>query len=380
MVFTGTVDAVNAALAAGLSYQGNANFFGSDTLTLTVNDQGNTGTLGSAGSNTKTVAITVTPVNDAPTVTDLSLSTSEDTTKTFTLTSSDPDTATSNTTDAAVTGYKIVSVPLASAGVLKTSTGTPISAGTVISVAEATNMTYVPVSNVNGVVTFEYQAVDAAGALSDIATGKITITVAAVNDAPIISGGGDSVAYTEGNGPATAGTPIRLDANSDLAVSDQEITIEHIDDFNGATLTVQRSSADSTDRFSFDSGLVTLSGSNVQVVAGTTIGTYSLSSGVLTVSFNAAATQTAVETVMKSITYASVDDNLSGNVTISMRFNDALQQHAELHRGRQQYQRRAPPDSRQQHHGGRRQQWRGHDGYQRRLDHQQPRRVAIRGC
>jgi VCBS repeat-containing protein len=64
--FTGTLANVQAALASGVTYQGTLNYNGPDTLTLTVSDQGATGS-GGAQSDTDTVAITVNPVNDAPT-------------------------------------------------------------------------------------------------------------------------------------------------------------------------------------------------------------------------------------------------------------------------------------------------------------------------
>src|SRR5204862_8307203 len=53
----------NAALD-GLVYTPAANFNGADTLTLTTNDQGNTGS-GGAKRDTDMVAITVNAVNDA---------------------------------------------------------------------------------------------------------------------------------------------------------------------------------------------------------------------------------------------------------------------------------------------------------------------------
>ena len=71
MTFTGTVSAINTALA-GLSYQGNLNFNGSDTLTITTNDLGHTGidpllTDGpTAEQDSDTVTITVHATNDAP--------------------------------------------------------------------------------------------------------------------------------------------------------------------------------------------------------------------------------------------------------------------------------------------------------------------------
>ena len=64
VVITGPVPAVNAALA-GLVYTPGADFAGTDTLQITTSDNGNTGT-GGARSDTDSLAIEVTPVNDPP--------------------------------------------------------------------------------------------------------------------------------------------------------------------------------------------------------------------------------------------------------------------------------------------------------------------------
>ncbi|KAF0654641.1 hypothetical protein L107_03004 [Cyanobium sp. Copco_Reservoir_LC18] len=64
LTVTGTKANLNAALAS-LTYTPTANFHGSATLTVTVNDQGSTGS-GGARQDTKTVALTVTPLNDQP--------------------------------------------------------------------------------------------------------------------------------------------------------------------------------------------------------------------------------------------------------------------------------------------------------------------------
>ncbi|MBV9929944.1 MAG: tandem-95 repeat protein [Alphaproteobacteria bacterium] len=64
---TGTAANINAALN-GLVYAPTANFNGSDTLTVLTSDNGNTGS-GGAQSDTDAIALTVTAVNDAPTVT-----------------------------------------------------------------------------------------------------------------------------------------------------------------------------------------------------------------------------------------------------------------------------------------------------------------------
>src|ERR1043166_9667820 len=65
MTLTGSLAEINATLAT-VAYEPLANFNGSDTLTMTTSDGGNTG--GGALSDTDTVAITVTAVNDAPQV------------------------------------------------------------------------------------------------------------------------------------------------------------------------------------------------------------------------------------------------------------------------------------------------------------------------
>ena len=64
MTFTGTLANVNTALN-GLSFLPTLNFNGAASLSITSNDQGNTGS-GGALTDTDNVAITVNAVNDAP--------------------------------------------------------------------------------------------------------------------------------------------------------------------------------------------------------------------------------------------------------------------------------------------------------------------------
>jgi gliding motility-associated-like protein len=66
VTLTGTVTQINTALD-GLEYTGNLNYSGAEQLTITTNDQGNTGT-GSPLADTDQLAITVTPPNEAPVV------------------------------------------------------------------------------------------------------------------------------------------------------------------------------------------------------------------------------------------------------------------------------------------------------------------------
>jgi hypothetical protein len=66
MTFTATLGALNTALT-NLTYRPLTNFNGGDRITLSVNDQGNTGA-GGALSDTKFIVITVNAVNDIPVV------------------------------------------------------------------------------------------------------------------------------------------------------------------------------------------------------------------------------------------------------------------------------------------------------------------------
>ncbi|MGB7084342.1 MAG: Ig-like domain-containing protein, partial [Phormidesmis sp.] len=67
-VLVGSVAQIQTTLQAedSLSYQGNPNFSGEDTLSITVSDSGNTGTGGPLSSDPALTTIVVSPRNDAP--------------------------------------------------------------------------------------------------------------------------------------------------------------------------------------------------------------------------------------------------------------------------------------------------------------------------
>ena len=79
-----TITTAPYPLAPGIehTYHPNENFSGSDSFTYLVND-------GALDSNVSNVAITITPVNDLPTVSDFSIATAEDTAVTFGFTGQD---------------------------------------------------------------------------------------------------------------------------------------------------------------------------------------------------------------------------------------------------------------------------------------------------
>ena len=89
VTLTGSVAQINATLAAAnnVIYRGTSDFNGSDALTITTNDHGNTGIdpglsgAGNSEQDTDTVSITITAVNDAPvaTITPVSYAATEQT-------------------------------------------------------------------------------------------------------------------------------------------------------------------------------------------------------------------------------------------------------------------------------------------------------------
>src|SRR5207248_2903287 len=131
------------------TYTPAANYNGSDSFTFTASD-------GTATSNTATITVTVNAVNDAPVAVDGALTTDEDTAGSVTLSASDVDghTCTYSATNGA---HGTVSV-----------------SGNVA--------TYTPAANYNGPDSFTFTASDGT-ATSNTAT--ITVTVNAVNDAPV---------------------------------------------------------------------------------------------------------------------------------------------------------------------------------------------------
>ena len=70
LAFDGPQTAINAALANSISYQPQPHFNGMDVLTITSNDQGESGS-GTVQNDSRTVAITVAAVNDKPTTSGL---------------------------------------------------------------------------------------------------------------------------------------------------------------------------------------------------------------------------------------------------------------------------------------------------------------------
>ncbi|MFH0908505.1 MAG: Ig-like domain-containing protein [bacterium] len=149
-IMTEPANGVLSGMPPNVTYTPNANYFGSDTFTFRVND-------GLTNGNVAPVSITVTPVNDAPVANDQSVTTAEDTAKAIVLTAED--------IEADAMAYTIMTAP--ANGVLS---GTP------------PNVTYTPNANYFGSDSFTFQANDG---LTASASATVSITVTAVNDAPV---------------------------------------------------------------------------------------------------------------------------------------------------------------------------------------------------
>ncbi len=209
ITLTGTVANVNAALN-GLTYTGNLNFSGADSLLVSTNDNGNTGT-GGPQNDTDSITINVAAVNDAPVNSVPGTQTvNEDTNLVFTganaIAISDVD---GGSGDQTVT-LTVASGTLALGSTLNLTSFTNNAAsitltGTIANINAALDgLTYHGNLNFNGADSLSIVTHDngntGGGDLTD--TDSVTINVTAVNDAPSFTVGGtqtvleDSGAHT----------------------------------------------------------------------------------------------------------------------------------------------------------------------------------------
>jgi gliding motility-associated-like protein len=164
--FTNTEGSWSVNATGDVTYTPTLNFNGTASITYRVND--NSG----ATSNSATITVTVTPVNDAPVAVNDNLTTDEDTPVTFNVISNDTDVD-------GIINAGTVDLDPASAGIQNTFIN---SAGS-WSVNATGNVTYTPTLNFNGSASINYRVNDNSGATSNTAT--ITVTVTSVNDAPV---------------------------------------------------------------------------------------------------------------------------------------------------------------------------------------------------
>lgn len=165
LTLTGSASAINNAMAQ-LGYTPNANYHGPDTLGISASDGTDT--------STSSVSIEVTPVNDAPTTSDVSLQTDENTPVNGAVVAAD--------IEGDTLGYSVTGAPSNGTVVLNTATGT---------------FTYTPNTSYNGSDNFIVSISDGNGGT---VLSTVTIGVAPLNDAPVTIA--DSISVAEG-GTAT---------------------------------------------------------------------------------------------------------------------------------------------------------------------------------
>lgn len=152
---SGTVTLTDAATGS-FTYTPRADLSGSDSFTFKVRD-------GELESAPATVALTITPVNDAPTAADQALATDEDAAVAGALSATDP--------EGDGLRFAIVTNPGRGNVALDPATGA---------------FTYTPAADANGSDSFTFRAND--GALNST-TATVRVTITAVNDRPVAEGG-----------------------------------------------------------------------------------------------------------------------------------------------------------------------------------------------
>ncbi|WP_410499839.1 retention module-containing protein [Chitinibacter sp. S2-10] len=161
-----TIDAATGAYV----YTPSANYNGNDSFTVLIND-------GNGGTTTATIKIELTPVNDAPVTNNTSASGNEDTLIAVSLSGSD--------VDGSVASFKLTSLPTNGTFYSDAAGTQPLNATSVIAASNnGATIYFKPNADWNGNATFEYTATDNQG-LSDATPANGTITVNAVNDAPV---------------------------------------------------------------------------------------------------------------------------------------------------------------------------------------------------
>ncbi|MEM6616942.1 MAG: tandem-95 repeat protein [Pseudomonadota bacterium] len=196
--FSAAIADVNTALANGIAYFPDQDFNGTDTLTVELNDVAGAGDT----TQTETVALNVTPVNDPPTTTDTTINAIEETVYTFDL---------SDFPFNDIDGDSPVKILLQS---LPTN-GTLFRGGAAVTTFGPSSTQY-DAADFNGLFTYVGNA-DVSGAGADSFTfsisdsnvfsntATVTIDITDTNDPPNVSAATDPAAIDDGDGnPAAA--------------------------------------------------------------------------------------------------------------------------------------------------------------------------------
>lgn len=195
---------------------------------------------------------------------------------------------------------------------------------------------FVPDANYSGTATITFHAWDksagSSGGTADASTtGNATpfsttsdtasVTINAVNDAPVFSGLDGTPSYTEG------AAAVQLDANATISDLEMDALNGGNGDYSGASLTIARNGgADASDSFGFDTAgaSFTVSGGNLQS-GGNTFATFTNAGGTLTVNFTSSgttATSALADEVLQRITYENTSNDQTSNPQLDWTFSD----------------------------------------------------------
>ncbi|WP_010245951.1 Ig-like domain-containing protein, partial [Acetivibrio cellulolyticus] len=181
LTYTKATDPANGTVTVAAdgkwTYTPNKDYNGTDSFTVEVSD-------GKGGTAISTVTITVTPVNDAPTVPDYNVTTPEDTAVSGTVVGTDID------------------------GDTLTYTKATDPANGTVTVAADGNWIYTPNKDYNGTDSFTVEVSDGKGGT---AISTVTITVTPVNDAPTVP----DYSVTTPEDTAVSGTVVGTDIDGD---------------------------------------------------------------------------------------------------------------------------------------------------------------------
>ena len=295
---------INTSTGA-LTINGTTAGAGTYVVEVTVKD----GSGADALSDTQTITVTVSGSNNAPTVSTSTKNGTEDTTMTFASSDFSGSTFDGNDTGDTLKKIKITSLP--SNGTLRNN-GATVSVNDEIVTANISNLTFVPNADWNGSASLGWNGSDGIAYAGTATT--MTLSIAAVNDAPTISNlNSDTLAYTAGDDASI------IDQGTVSSTADVDST-----DFDTGTLTVSISAnrVSTEDKLAIKntgtgSGEIGITGSNV-TYGGTTIGTFTGGTGTdnLVITFNSGATPAAATALIKSITYENTN---TSNPTASSR-------------------------------------------------------------
>ncbi|MCK6394415.1 cadherin-like domain-containing protein [Zoogloea sp.] len=345
----GSATDLNAALTS-LYYQSATHYNGDDTLTLTVDDGGNTGIDGGGtGSDSEAIAIAIRPVNDAPTLS-MPSGTKFITDGSFEFTGLGNTISFNDAADIsnAVAGFEVgvdnytitlnAQLSAANYGTIQVGTTTGLSVtsstGNVVLtgnradlLAALATVSYQPTdTNVNGAITFRVTVDDGDNGGTQLpsgisgptsATNTFTLITTDQNEAPSIAG----LDATSANTYSEGGAAIVVDANATLV--DPELDI--YPSWNGAVLTIERQGgANAQDVFGVTGSGTTginFSGANIRN-GSTVVGSFTNSGGTLTITFNSSATAAIADSVLQAVTYRNSSDAPPASVTLAYSIND----------------------------------------------------------